>query len=250
MWKRFTFLSFLWSGQVRLQWHLSSCWDSCFHHWMFFTSTKNCQRISYVFVDTFSYCSQGKFPSGNLWIQWTICKLDQENLIKNNNWFKSVLCDLEKRSLNEVSLTYGNFIKITHWKWMHSYKQFFNISPSANLKYIWANLWSVLLLPVRCLQEKFRAFLYVKQSSKSTYLVKSSGGKDNLKLFKMKALHIRNFKFYLSSVNPYEPYSSYKACVWRLELACERTKIVTMLTYAALSAVNILQLLCLLFLPS
>lgn len=204
-----------------------------------------------MFVDTLSYCSQCKFPSGNLWIQRTSSKLGQQNLIKSNNWFKSVLCDLEKRSLNDiVSLTYGNFMKITHWKGTHSSKLFFNISPSANLKYIWANLWLVLLLPVRCLQEKFRAFFCVKQSSKSTYLMESSGGKDNLKLIKMKPLHIRNFKFYLSSVNPYEPYSSHRACVWRLELACKRTKTVTMLTYAALSAVSILQLFCLLFLPS
>lgn len=52
---------------------------------------------------------------------------------------------------------------------LHSYTESFNISPSTNLKYIRANLWLILLLPVRCLQEKFIPFLFVKQSSKSTY---------------------------------------------------------------------------------
>lgn len=52
---------------------------------------------------------------------------------------------------------------------LHTYNEFFNISPSTNLKYIWANLWLILPLPVRCLQEKFIPFFFVKQSSKSTY---------------------------------------------------------------------------------
>lgn len=54
-------------------------------------------------------------------------------------------------------------------KLLHIYTEPFNISPSTNLKYIWANLWLVLLLPVRCLQEKFSPFFSGKQSSKSTY---------------------------------------------------------------------------------